>query len=75
MKELDMEYGTGSVWLGESLVASSTRTPNDGAKSESMMTGKGSPPARVDLEKPRQHESQSLQRHFWKPVMRLGRDC
>ncbi|CAE7753563.1 unnamed protein product, partial [Symbiodinium microadriaticum] len=53
MKELDVEYGTGSVWLGESLVASSTRTPNDGAKSESMMTGKGSPPARVDLEKPR----------------------
>ena len=48
---LDVEYATGSVWLGESLVASAVKTPNDGAKSHLMVTGRGAPPAWVDLEK------------------------
>ena len=51
VRELDVEYGTGSVWLGDSLVASGTKTPNDGAHSDTMIVGKGSPPAWVDLAK------------------------
>ena len=51
IRELDVEYSTGSVWMGESLIASATRTPNDGAKSDFMLLGKGSPPAWVDLER------------------------
>ena len=49
--EIDVEYSSGSVWMGESLIASSLKQPNDGAKSEKMMTGKGSPPGWVDLER------------------------
>ena len=51
VRQLDVEYGTGSVWLGDSLVASGTRTPNNGAHSDSMLLGKGSPPAWIDLAK------------------------
>ncbi|CAE7623402.1 unnamed protein product [Symbiodinium microadriaticum] len=51
IRELDVEYATGSVWLGDSLVASATRACNDGAKSDFTITGRGSPPAWVDLER------------------------
>ena len=51
IRELDVEYATGSVWLGDSLVASATRPCNDGAKSDYTIVGRGSPPAWVDLER------------------------
>ena len=50
VRSLDVEYSSGSVWLGDSLVASAVKQPNNGAKSEKMMTGRGSPPGWVDLE-------------------------
>ncbi|CAE7579342.1 RTase [Symbiodinium sp. CCMP2592] len=31
---LDVEYGTGTVWLGESMLASATRSPPDGVSEE-----------------------------------------
>ncbi|CAE7040418.1 unnamed protein product, partial [Symbiodinium sp. CCMP2456] len=34
---VDVEYATGSVWMGDSLVASVSRQPNTGAKSHEMM--------------------------------------
>ncbi|CAE7737318.1 unnamed protein product [Symbiodinium sp. CCMP2456] len=35
--EVDVEYASGSVWMGESLVASVVRQPMNGAKSDEML--------------------------------------